>query len=98
MSPLHQVPEFLAAVRSTAAPAGPSYGTGGITKWLQDNVVTLLVVLIGVVLLMAAHKANVSKVILTVGLGLVGLFWLGLAASGNTGEVGMFLVNLVKKS
>lgn len=90
-----------AATSRPAAAAGQilgkaaNYGTSGLTTWLQHNVVMLLVVLIGITLLLLAQKANVSKVIMTVGLGLVALFWLGLAASGNTDQVGKFLVGLV---
>lgn len=88
MSALHQ-----AAAQLVAAP--PSYGTGGIRKWLQDNVVTVIGVLIGVVILIAAMKANTSKVIMVVSLGFLGLFWLGLAATGNTEHIGQWMVSLI---
>jgi hypothetical protein len=94
MSTLHDLAG--AAGRHLLAARAPTYGTSGISTWLQNNVVTLLIVLIGVALLLAAHKANVSKVIMTVGLGLVALFWLGLASTGATKDVGAFLVHLVR--
>ena len=77
-----------------ALTAAPQYGTSGLRKWLDDNVVTVLILVIGIVLLIAAQKAHASKVIMVGGLSLIGLFWLGLAASGNVNAVSQWLVNL----
>lgn len=72
-------------VTVTTQPAG---------NWLKDNVVFLLLVGIGVILLVASGKGNFSKVASVFSLGLVGLFWIGLAFSGKSDGVSTFLLEL----
>ena len=80
---------------SNLAAAADQYGTGGLRKWLSDNVVTVIFLVIGIVLLLAAQKAHASKVMMVGGLSLIGLLWLGMASTGNVNHVSSWLVGLV---
>lgn len=73
--------------------ADPS--TTNLRTWLKDNVVQLLFLLLGISMLFAGYKGNASKVMMTAGLSLVGLLWIGLAATNNTDHVSSWLMGLV---
>ena len=86
-------------VLSAAAPvtdrvvADPS--TANLRGWLRDNVVQLLFLLLGISMLFAGYRGAASKVMMTAGLSLVGLLWIGMAASNNTDTVSRWLMNMV---
>lgn len=83
---------------SAAQPAAGSYGTSGLTQWIKDNIVTLLILLAGSAILWAARGGNMGKGI-TIGLGvLVGISVLGLATGTTATDVGDFIVSLGRKS
>jgi membrane-bound ClpP family serine protease len=70
--------------------------TTGLRAWLNDNVVQLLILLIGVVMLFASLKAQASKVVMIGGLTLVALLFLGLGASDSSRQqVSHWLMGLV---
>ena len=73
-----------------------AYGTGGLKRWLQDNVVTLVILALGVVVLWSAKGGNISKGITIVGGVVVGLMVLALASGSNATDLGNFLVGLFK--
>lgn len=73
--------------------ADPS--TKGAGSWIKDNVVFILLVVIGCVLLTGALRGNFSRVASVFALGIVGLFWVGLSFSGKSDGLSTFLLGLV---
>lgn len=72
------------------------YGTSGVTQWIQDNVVTLVILLLAVAVLWAARQGNISKGITIVAGLLLGVVVLGLASGNNATQLGDFVVGLVR--
>lgn len=72
------------------------YGTTGLTKWIQDNVITLVLLLLAVCVLWAARGGNISKGITIVAGLLLGVVVLGLASGNNAQDIGDYFVNLVQ--
>lgn len=70
-------------------------GTGGLQNWIQENVVTLVVLVLGVIILWAARGGSVGKGVTIAAGALVGLMFIGLASGNNPVELGEALVNLV---
>ena len=74
------------------------YGTSGITAWIQDNVVTVVILVAAVAVLWAARSGNIGKgITITAGL-ILGLAVLGLATGTTATDIGNFIVHLVKSS
>jgi hypothetical protein len=72
------------------------FGTGGLTQWIQNNVVTLVILLLAVAVLWAARGGNISKgITITAGL-LLGIIVLGLASGNNATELGDFVIGLFR--
>lgn len=77
-------------------PMAGQYGTSGLTHWIQNNVVTLVILLLAVCVLWAARGGNIGKgITITAGL-LLGVVVLGLATGNNASDLGNFVVGLVK--
>jgi hypothetical protein len=69
--------------------------TGGLQRWIQDNVVPLVLLGIAVILLWIGGRGdNAGVARRSVGL-LVGLVALGIAVSGRGPDVGTFLARLI---
>src|SRR5690349_18643306 len=69
--------------------------TGGLQRWIQDNVVPLVLLGIAVILLWIGGRGdNAGVARRSVGL-LVGLVALGIAVSGRGPDVGSFLARLI---
>jgi len=68
--------------------------TSGLTTWIQQNVLGLVILIIGVVVIMAAHKKNLSNAITMISIVVLGLLVVGLSANGNGVAVGQWLSNL----
>jgi hypothetical protein len=69
--------------------------TGGLQKWIQDNVVPLVLLGIAVIILWIGGRGdNAGVARRSVGL-LVGLVALGIAVSGKGPAVGSFLAGLI---
>lgn len=79
------------------APMASEYGTSGVRTWIEDNIITVMVLVIGAVILWAAKSGNASKVVSIFGLAIVGLAFLGLASGTNAQDVGTFVVGLFKQ-
>ena len=77
-------------------PLAAEYGTGGLTEWIQNNVVTLVLLLLAVAVLWAARQGNISKGITIVAGLMLGVVVLGLASGNNATDLGSFVVDLVK--
>lgn len=58
-------------------------GTTGLTQWIKDNVITLLILAGAAVALFAGARGNIPKVF-TIGAGIIGgLVILGMATGNN---------------
>jgi hypothetical protein len=69
--------------------------TGGLQKWIQDNVVPLVLLGIAVIILWIGGRGdNAGVARRSIGL-LVGLVALGIAVSGKGPDVGTFLAGLI---
>lgn len=79
-----------------ADPAGTGWGTAGLRGWIQDNVITLIILAIAAGILWAARGGNVAKGI-TIGAGaVVGIVFLGLASGNNATDLADFAVGLFR--
>ena len=47
-------------IKSLSLPAA-NYGTSGLAQWIQDNVVTVVILLLAVAVLWAARAGNIAK-------------------------------------
>jgi hypothetical protein len=69
--------------------------TGGLQKWIQDNVVPLVLLAIAIILLWIGGRGdNAGVARRSVGL-LIGLVALGIAVTGQGPKVGQFLAQLI---
>lgn len=83
---LHQVSAYLADTSVT---------TGGLKNWVKDNVVMVLILVIGLGLLMRSNKGDHSGVFLRVGLLVVSLSVVTIALDATLGlGVGRWAVGL----
>lgn len=72
------------------------YGTKGLSAWIQDNVITVIILVLAAAVLWAAKGGNISKG-LTIAAGLlVGLVVLGVATGNNAEDIGTFVIGLFK--
>lgn len=82
-------------------PAAPPAGTAdlnssGISTWLQDNVLGIILLIIGVIILFSARKGDMSKVFVILGVCLVGLAVVAVAVTEGAGvNVGKWVAGLV---
>jgi hypothetical protein len=89
-----------AAVRKLAAAtrylADVTVSSDGISSWLKDNALPVIILVIGLALLGASRKGDTSKVMLTIGLTVMSLavVAIGLDASLGMG-IGKWVLGLV---
>ena len=81
-------------MNSFTTPSAAEYGTSGLTQWIQDNVVTLVLLILAVAVLWAARQGNISKGITIVSGLILGVVVLGLASGNNAEQMGTFIVGL----
>lgn len=77
--------------------AAASYGTGGLAQWIKDNLITIIVLILGVTVLWAARSGNIAKAVTIVAGLIIGLGVLGLATGNNATDLGTFITDLFKK-
>lgn len=69
--------------------------TGGLQRWIQDNVIPLVLLGIAIILLWIGGRGdNAGVARRSVGL-VIGLIALGIAVSGSGPEIGNFLAGLL---
>lgn len=74
---------------------GGAVSTGGLQKWIQDNVVPLVLLAIAIIILWIGGRGdNAGVARRSVGL-IIGLVALGIAVSGQGPNVGAFLARLI---
>lgn len=69
--------------------------TTNLQTWIKGNIIPLLLLLIAVMLFVVAQRGDNAKAMRVVGGVVIALAVLGLATSGNAGEVGTWLASLV---
>lgn len=70
--------------------------TLNLGTWIRENVITLVLLVIAVVVLWAGKNGNISKVVTVIGCGLLGLVWLALATTGAGAAIGEWLVSQIR--
>lgn len=68
--------------------------TGGLTQWILDNIITLIILILGVCILWAARGGNISKGVTIIAGAIMGLAVLGLATGNNATSLGDWIVGL----
>lgn len=79
-------------LNSTLAAAA---GTGGLQAWIKDNVIPLLLLLIAVMLFVLAQRGDNAKAMKVVAGVVIALAVLGLASSGEAGNLGAWMAGLI---
>lgn len=78
--------------------AAETYGTSGLSKWIKDNVISIVILVLGISILFAARNGNISKGVTILGGTLLGLVVLGMATGNTADSIGTFLIGLIKGS
>jgi len=75
---------------------GGGFGTTGLSAWIQNNVITIILLLIAATALWAGKNGNISKVV-TIGVcAVIGVSVLALATTGAATEIGTWLIGLFR--
>ncbi|MEU6562550.1 hypothetical protein [Nocardia nova] len=70
--------------------------TGGLRKWIEDNIVFTILILIACAVLLGSLRGNLSRVLTVGGLSMVALAYLAIATSANAAQgIGNFLLGLL---
>ena len=69
-------------------------GTGGATQWIEDNVVQLIILMLGCIALFAGRRGDFAKVATIAGCALLGIGMLALAVGDNATNIGNWIVSL----
>jgi hypothetical protein len=85
----------LTTAQTLATQAG-GFGTTGLSAWIQNNVITIILLLIAATALWAGKNGNISKVVTIGACAVVGLAILALATSGAGADIGLWIVNLFR--
>lgn len=84
-------------IRHVAYTAAEEYGTKGVGDWIQENVITIILLVLACAVLFAGKGGNFSKVVSILGCMLLGLFALGFAVVPGAAEgFSEWMINLVK--
>lgn len=70
-------------------------GTGGLQAWIKDNVIPLLLLLIAVMLFVLAQRGDNAKAMKVVAGVVIALAVLGIASSGQAGNLGAWMAGLI---
>jgi hypothetical protein len=73
-----------------------SFGTTGLSAWIQNNVITIILLLIAATALWAGKNGNISKVVTIGACAVIGVAVLALATTGAATEIGTWLVGLFR--
>ena len=83
-----------ASVQMLATQAG--FGTTGLSAWIQNNVITIILLLIAATALWAGKNGNISKVVTIGACAVVGVAILALATTGAAADIGVWIVSLFR--
>ena len=84
----------LANAQLLASQAG--FGTTGLAAWIQNNVITIILLLIAATALWAGKNGNISKVVTIAACAIIGVAVLALATTGAATDIGTWLVSLFR--
>jgi hypothetical protein len=85
----------LGQAQMVAAQAG-GFGTTGLSAWIQNNVITIILLLIAATALWAGKNGNISKVVTIGACAVVGVAILALATTGAAADIGVWIVGLFR--
>jgi hypothetical protein len=74
------------------------FGTTGLSSWIQDNVITIILLMIAATALWAGKNGNISKVVTISACAVIGVAVLALATTGAATDVGAWLVGLFRSA
>lgn len=74
-----------------------NFGTSGLQEWLSDNVISVVLIVVAILLVGAAHKQEFGKSIGIVVLVMVGLGIAGIGLSGDYAAIGRWIIGLVSQ-
>lgn len=67
----------------------------GLSSFLQNNVLSLILIIIGLIILMRSHAGDHKGAMVSGGIVLIGLAIVGLAISGGAAHLGSRLASLL---
>lgn len=72
------------------------FGTGGLTAWIQDNIISVLLLVTAAAALWAGKNGNISKIVTILVCVVLGLAILALATTGAGKDLGTWVVSLFR--
>jgi hypothetical protein len=72
------------------------FGTNNLAAWIQDNIITIILLAVAATALWAGKNGNISKIVTILVCTLLGLAVLALATTGAGKDVGVWLVSLFR--
>lgn len=69
--------------------------TNGLVQWINQNVVGLVLLVIGISLILLAKKKNLSDLMTIVVGVIIGLVVIGVSVNGNGAAIGSWIAHLV---
>ncbi|MBD7982752.1 hypothetical protein H9623_17920 [Oerskovia sp. Sa1BUA8] len=72
------------------------FGTGGLSTWIQDNIIPVILLVIAAGALWAGKNGNISKIVTMLVCVALGLAILALATTGAGKDLGTWLVSLFR--
>jgi uncharacterized membrane protein SirB2 len=69
--------------------------TTGITDWIKNNILGVVILVIGILMIAKAHKKDLGNVATMLACVILGLIVVGLAANGNGESVGSWAAKLI---
>ena len=87
--------ETVALAHALTAVQG-GFGTTGLSAWIQNNVITIILLLIAATALWAGKNGNISKVVTIGACAVVGVTILALATTGAAADIGVWIVGLFR--
>lgn len=67
----------------------------GLSSFLQNNVLSIILIVVGLIVLLRSHNGDHKGAMTTVGIVLVGLAVIGVAVSGGAAGLGSRIANLL---
>jgi hypothetical protein len=77
------------------APVGGTGDTGSLQEWMKKNILTVLLLGMGLVFLLKANLGRHAEILKAAGISLIALMFIGLAAAGDPSSVGTWALGLV---
>lgn len=81
-----------------ASLAAVEYGTAGLKTWIQDNLVTLAILIIGCIVVFKSRQGQVSQLLTIIGGLMLGLAVLGLATGTSATDIGDWIIGLFRSA